>query len=130
MIGLLILSAAMALETPLADPAAERRAQAMFMEIKCVVCQGEPIAQSGAEVAADMRIRIREEIARGKSDAQIRADFADRYGEAVLLRPRSKGVGALLWAFPFAAILAGAAGIWLFASRRRAAGRRFTPEPD
>jgi cytochrome c-type biogenesis protein CcmH len=127
-INLLVMSAVMALEAPLADPAAERRAQAMFMEIKCVVCQGEPIAQSGAEVAADMRIRIREEIARGNTDAQIRDDFAARYGDAVLLRPR--GLGALLWAFPLAAILAGAAAIWF---RLRSSGlskRRFEPDAD
>ncbi|MET0545688.1 MAG: cytochrome c-type biogenesis protein [Caulobacterales bacterium] len=130
MIGAIILAAVMGLETPLADPAAEKRAQDLFMEIKCVVCEGEPIAQSGAEVAADMRIRVRQEVAAGKTDAQIRQDFADRYGDAVLLRPRAAGLGALLWLFPFGALLAGAAVIWRSMAAQRKAGPRFEPDPD
>lgn len=128
MIGAVILAAVMGLEAPLADPVAEKRAQHLFMEIKCVVCEGEPIAQSGAEVAADMRIRVRQEIAAGRSDTAIRADFAARYGEEVLLRPSTKGLGAFLWAFPLAAFLLGALVLW-----RNAAGRRGhiqTLEPD
>jgi|JI10StandDraft_1071094.scaffolds.fasta_scaffold14887_9 cytochrome c-type biogenesis protein CcmH len=130
MIGAIILAAVMGLETPLADPAAEKRAQNLFMEIKCVVCQGEPIAQSGAEVAADMRIRVREEIAAGKSDAAIRSDFAARYGDEVLLRPSAKGLGAFLWAFPLVAFVIGALALWRNAASRSRRAQALDPDPD
>jgi len=130
MIAAIVLAAVMGLESPLADPAAEKRAQNLFMEIKCVVCQGEPIAQSSAEVAADMRIRVRDEIAAGKSDEQIRTDFAARYGQSVLLRPSAKGIGALLWAFPLAAFLLGAAILWRAAAARRNQTQALEPEAD
>jgi cytochrome c-type biogenesis protein CcmH len=130
MIGAIILAAVMGLEAPLADPAAEKRAQTLFMEIKCVVCEGEPIAQSGAEVAADMRIRVREEIAAGKSDDAIRADFAARYGDEVLLRPSTQGLGAFLWAFPMAAFLLGALMLWRGAAARRRASQSLQPDLD
>jgi cytochrome c-type biogenesis protein CcmH len=130
MIGAIILAAVMGLETPLADTAAEKRAQNLFMEIRCVVCEGEPIAQSGAEVAADMRIRVREEIAAGKTDAAIRADFAARYGDEVLLRPSAKGLGVFLWAFPLAAFLLGALGLWRNAASRSRRAQGLQPDPD
>lgn len=130
MIAAVILAAVMGLEAPLADPAAEKRAQNLFMEIKCVVCEGEPIAQSSAEVAADMRIRVRDEIAAGKTDAQIRGDFAARYGESVLLRPPAKGLGAFLWAFPLAAFLLGTVLLWRAAASRRRQSQGLEPEAD
>ena len=130
MIAAIILAAVMGLEAPLADPAAEKRAQALFMEIKCVVCEGEPIAQSGAEVAADMRIRVREEIAAGRSDAAIRADFAARYGEEVLLRPSAKGIGAFLWGFPLVAFVLGALALWRSAASRQRQTETLEPEAD
>ena len=69
------------------DPAQEARANALEMEIRCVVCQNEPIAQSTAYLAADMRTLVRERVAAGDTDEQIRAFFRARYGDFVLLRP-------------------------------------------
>jgi cytochrome c-type biogenesis protein CcmH len=117
----LILAATIGLEPPLADAAAEKRAQSLFMEIRCVVCEGEPIAQSEAEIAADMRRRIREEIAAGLTDQAIREDLAGRYGDSVLLRPKAEGAGLLLWLFPFLAVLGGAALWWRATARGRSA---------
>jgi cytochrome c-type biogenesis protein CcmH len=52
-------------DQPLASPAQEARAQALFQDIRCVVCQHESIADSPAGIAADMRRLVREEIAPG-----------------------------------------------------------------
>jgi cytochrome c-type biogenesis protein CcmH len=114
-----------AAEAPLEDPALEARAQALMREVRCVACENEPVSQSTAPIAEDMRIRIREMMAQGASDSEIRAWFVSRYGEFVLFRPAARDpAGMLLWTLPFGLLIAGiAAGIAL-------ARRRGGPAPD
>ena len=95
-------------ETPLPDAADEARAQKLMREIRCVACENEPVSQSSAAIAEDMRVRIREMIADGASNEDIRDWFVSRYGEFVLFRPpASDPSGWLLWGLPFALLLAG-----------------------
>lgn len=120
MIGLLFAAAVMALP----DPVLEARAQQLEKEIRCVQCENEPISQSTAPVAVDMRVFVRERIAAGDSDDQIRTFFRDRYGEGVLLRPGFEPGTLALWFAPFIlAILALAAVLRL----RRRKGETFEP---
>jgi cytochrome c-type biogenesis protein CcmH len=105
-------------DRPLPDAAQEARAQALFDDIRCVVCQHEAIADSPAGIAADMRRLVREEIAAGLSDEQIRTDLVRRYGDFVLFTPPLRGATWLLWFGPFAALLAAGAGLWLMTRRR------------
>lgn len=123
----LVLAAAAAV-TPLPDPAQESRAQALEREIRCVVCENEPISQSTADIATDMRNVVRERIAAGDSDQEIRTFFSDRYGDFVLLRPPVDQRTWLLWLAPAALLILGVA--LAFGLRRR--GERFEPEfsPD
>ena len=106
----LVLLAALAV-APLSDPRDEARARALENEIRCVVCQNEPISQSTADLAADMRRLIRERIEAGDTDAEIRAFFRERYGEFVLLRPGFDSATWLLWAAPVLFICLGAAAL-------------------
>lgn len=123
MIALFALIAATV--APLADPAAEARARSLEAEIRCVACENEPISQSTADIATDMRRVVRERIAAGESDAQIRRFFQDRYGAFVLLRPPVEPATWALWGAP-ALLVAGAALAGAFALRRRGA----PPEPE
>lgn len=91
----------------LGDPAQEARADALEMEIRCVQCQNEPIAQSTSDIAADMRVLVRERIAAGDSDDQIRAFFRQRYGDFVLFRPPWDVRTWLLWGSPLLMIAVG-----------------------
>lgn len=93
----------------LADPAQEARARALDQEIRCVQCQNEPIAQSTADIAGDMRRLVRERIAAGDTDADIRAFFRQRYGDFVLFRPPVDPRTWLLWLAPVVLVLAGIA---------------------
>jgi cytochrome c-type biogenesis protein CcmH len=124
MIAALILAAAVA---ALPDPALETRAQALEKEIRCVQCENEPISQSTAPIATDMRIFVRERIAAGDTDDQIRGFFRDRYGEGVLLRPGLEPGTLALWFAPF--ILAGLAGavVWRLRAPNMAAAEPFEP---
>jgi cytochrome c-type biogenesis protein CcmH len=127
----LLLAAALAVSplssAPLADPAQERRAEALDMEIRCVVCENEPIAQSTADIAADMRRLVRERIAAGASDEEIRRFFRERYGDFVLLRPPFDARTWALWAAP-ALLLALGGGLLLARARRSASAPGFEPE--
>lgn len=112
----------------LTDPAQEARAQSLEREIRCVQCQNEPIAQSTADIAADMRTLVRERIAAGDRDAEIRAFFRQRYGDFVLFRPPMDGRTWALWGAPF--ILLGGGLVAVYALRRKgaAASPDFAPE--
>lgn len=106
-------------EEALPDPALEARAMGLAREIRCVVCENEPVSNSSAEIAVDMRNAIRERVAGGDSDDAVRAYFASRYGEFVLLRPRLSATTIALWAAPFVLLLLG--GLVVLARARRSA---------
>ena len=92
-------------------PQQEDRAHKLEQEIRCVVCQNAPLSESTADLAGDMRALIRERIAAGDSDAEIRAFFRARYGEFVLLRPGFEPGNWLLWGAPAALLLGGVGAI-------------------
>lgn len=125
--SLTMLLAAAAASTALGDPAQEARARELELEIRCVQCQNEPIAQSTADIAEDMRNLVRERIAAGDSDAEIRAYFRQRYGDFVLFRPPWDARTWLLWGAPLL-LLAGGLGAILSIRRSAAPGERFEPE--
>lgn len=118
---LIVLAAPAAAVDPserLSDPAQEERARAISEELRCLVCQNQSIDASDAQLAKDLRIIVRERIAAGDSDNQVRDFLVARYGEFVLLRPRAHGVGLLLWVLPPALLLIAGAGLFI-AFRRR-----------
>lgn len=125
--ALLVLAASPALaepaaapDRPLADAAQEARAQALFKDVRCVVCQHESIADSPAGIAADMRRLVREEIASGASDQAVREDLVRRWGDYILFRPPVRWTTGLLWFGPFALVLIGGLVMLWRARRRRA----------
>lgn len=111
---------AITLETPLPDAAQEARAQALFADMRCVVCESQPLAESDARHAVDMRATIRQMIAHGDSDASIHDFFQSRYGDAVFMRPPTRGAALPLWLAPFIMLTFGI-GL-LIALRRRKDG--------
>lgn len=106
-------------DRPLVDATQEARAQALFKDVRCVVCQHEAIADSPAGVAGDMRRLIREEIASGATDQQVRDDLVRRFGDYVLFTPPVRAGTWLLWFGPFALVVL-AVLILVMRSRRRA----------
>ena len=92
----------------LADPALEARARVIGAQLACVVCQGETIDESNAEIAADMRVLVRQRITEGETNDQIIAYMVSRYGDYVRLNPRFIPRTYLLWFGPFVILLIGA----------------------
>ncbi len=103
------------------DPAQEARARAISRELRCVVCQNQSIDDSDAPLARDLRLLVREQLAAGKTDAEVRDHVVARYGNFVLLKPPVEGDTALLWAGPFAVLLLGGLGLVFWQRGRRAA---------
>ena len=106
------LSLAVTIEKPLPDRAQEARAQALFAELKCVVCEGQALAESDAPLAIDMRQTIRTMLTQGASDAAILAYFSTRYGDGILLTPPMDETTMILWLAPLLTLLIGLGCIW------------------
>jgi cytochrome c-type biogenesis protein CcmH len=105
--GVLCIAAASDPAERLPDPAQEARARKLFQDVRCLVCQNESIDDSEAELAADLRGIVREQVKAGKSDAEIKRFLTDRYGEFVLLTPSFAPGNLALWAGPFLVVLFG-----------------------
>jgi cytochrome c-type biogenesis protein CcmH len=86
--------------TQLPDPAQEARAQALMQTIRCVVCQGQSIADSDADLAGDMRALVRQRIAAGEKPEAIRAWLIQRYGRWVSYTPPVDAATWPLWIAP------------------------------
>ena len=93
----------------LPDKRQEAKAQALMGELRCLVCQGQSIADSDAELAGDMRDLVRRRIAAGEDSEQIRGWLIDRYGSWVSYRPTSEPSAWPLWAAPI--VLIGLGGV-------------------
>ncbi|MDH7972266.1 cytochrome c-type biogenesis protein CcmH [Sphingomonas sp. AR_OL41] len=91
--------AAMA-NTQLKDPAKEAKARELMYTLRCLVCQGQSIADSDAEMAGDMRALVRQRIAAGESPDSVRRWLIARYGDYVTYDPPFSWVTAPLWLAP------------------------------
>jgi cytochrome c-type biogenesis protein CcmH len=102
------------------DPVAQKRAMELAAKLRCLVCQNQSIADSEADLALDLRRQVREQIAAGKTDAQIISFMTDRYGDFVLYEPPVKGTTILLWVGPLLLLIAGATTmVFLLRGRNR-----------
>ena len=84
----------------LPDPAQEKAAQALMLSVRCLVCQGQSIADSDADMASDMRAMIRKRIAAGEKPEDIRVWLVERYGNWVSYKPVFDAQTAPLWIAP------------------------------
>jgi len=101
----------------------DKRTAALADELRCLVCQNQTLAESNAPLAVDLRKEMREQLAQGASEREVREFMVARYGDFVLYKPPFKASTAALWLGPFALLLA---GIVLLVRRVR---RPREPEP-
>ena len=105
---------------PLADnPQAEARLKHLAVELRCLVCQNQTLADSHAPLAEDLRREVREMIAKDMSDKDIIEFLVTRYGDFILYRPPLKATTTLLWVGPFVLLIAGVAALVLALRRRQ-----------
>lgn len=100
------------------DPVKEEQARELMHELRCLVCQGQSIADSDAPLAGDMRSQVRERIAAGETPDQVRSWLVDRYGAWVTYDPPLGPETFLLFVAPLLALLFGG---WLVLGRLKRA---------
>ena len=89
--------------------AEETRAINLFKEVRCLVCQGQTIHESNAEIAEDLKTLIREKIVEGKTDKEIKGFLVEKYGDWILYDPGLNKNTYLLWLLPILIFLFGGA---------------------
>ena len=104
----------------------ERKVLDIAAELRCTVCQNQPVSESNSDLARDMRAIIREQLQAGKTREEIIAYFVARYGDFVLLKPPYQDAGAVLWIAPLALLVVAGASAFVFLRRRL---RAALPEP-
>lgn len=126
---LLVTLAAPAVEPRerLADPAQEARARAISSQLRCLVCQNESIDDSGADLAHDIRVFVRERLTAGDTNAQAMQAIVSRYGSFVLLKPPVEPATYLLWYGPPLLLAAGLAGTLVWLKRRQSTPADIAP---
>lgn len=102
------------------DPVLEQRAREISQQLRCVVCQNQSIDESGAPLARDLRLIIRERLVEGDNNDQVIGFVVDRYGDFVLLKPPFQADTYLLWFGPFIIFLLG--GLLIFYYFRKVLG--------
>ena len=124
-LGALFTTAALPIDSGPAfeDPVLQQRYDNLVNELRCLVCQNNSIADSNAMLASDLRREVRELIAQGRTDAQIRSYMTDRYGDFVLYRPPVAPRTWLLWAAPALLLFGGIAAASVVIARRARVAR-------
>ncbi len=89
------------------DPKQEAVARALMETVRCLVCQGQSVADSDADMAADMRSFIRDRVSKGESPESIRSWLIERYGDTISYDPPLSISTALLWAAPLLFLILG-----------------------
>jgi cytochrome c-type biogenesis protein CcmH len=118
---LLTAAAAQAVEPSerLADPALEARARMISSQLRCLVCQNESIDESGADLAHDIRMFVRERLTAGDTDPQAMQALVNRYGQFVLLKPPVEPATYVLWYGPPLLLLIGLTSTLVWLKRRQ-----------
>lgn len=101
------------------NPTVEARLIDISQELRCLVCQNESLASSHAELAEDLRREVRDLIAQGKTDAEIKTFLVERYGDFVLYRPEVKPLTWVLWFGPFLLLLLAAFALGAYLRQRQ-----------
>jgi cytochrome c-type biogenesis protein CcmH len=106
----------------LKDPRLEARAEAIGNNLRCLVCQNESIEASGADLAHQLRVLVRQRLKEGDTDQQVIDYLVSRYGEFVLLKPVFAWHTLALWGAAPTVIVIGAITLFVLARRRRPVG--------
>lgn len=118
LIPLILLLALPAFASQVTEDPIERQVLDIAKDLRCTVCQNQPVSESNAELARDMRAIIREQVQAGKSRDEIVKYFVDRYGDYVLMNPPKRGPGTIVWMGPLALIVVVGLSGFVFLRRR------------
>jgi len=115
-------AAATAVPETFSDPGMEARARHLQRQLRCLICQGESIDESGSSFAVDVRRLVHEQVAEGRTDKQIQDFFVERYGASILMKPPLEPATWLLWLAPFGVLVIAGGVAWVTVKKAAKAG--------
>src|SRR5437879_10647824 len=102
--ALLAIAATLVLAARPHEATADERVDRITAELRCPVCQGLSVKDSGSETARQMRDLVTQRVQQGRTDAEIEAEFRGAYGDWILLSPPFASWSGIVWLVPIAAI--------------------------
>ena len=119
LLGIVVAVALVWAAWPEGDRSVRERAHDLATELRCPDCEGLSVADSSTSSARAIRADLRRRIRAGESDADIRQEYVDRFGESILLNPEGGGLGVVVWGLPVLVLVLGAGGLVLALRRWR-----------
>ena len=86
--------------------------------LRCLVCQGQSIADSNSEFAITLKMVVRDLLEKGKTEEEIYNFLSDKYGDWILYKPKFNNENFFLWVFPYVALVIGGIIIVLLIKKR------------
>jgi cytochrome c-type biogenesis protein CcmH len=111
LLGVVVIAALVVGTRPEGTRTDEERAAAIAATVACPACSGQSVASSDAPAAANLRNDITRRVAAGETDDEIRAAYAARFGDEILLNPPRSGAAGLVWVIPVVGVVAAGAGL-------------------
>jgi len=130
MLGVLVLALFLGVTTNRPPTTEAGRFQNLTKSIACPVCEGQSVADSDSDAAKGIRARIAQRLDEGATDAQIRNELADAYGQHILLTPARSGLSSVVWTLPVAALVVAVAGLAMAFRRWRGGGAAQATDED
>jgi len=100
-------------------PTEDQRVRRITSVVRCPTCRGLSAAQSDAPSAESIRDEVRRRVQAGETDAEVKGYLVSRYGEDILLQPKTEGVGLVVWALPLIGVTVAVGGLVVVLRRRR-----------
>ncbi len=129
-LGVVVLVVVAWVAWPSGSKSDAQRAHALATKLRCPDCESLSAADSQTQSARAIRRDLRDRVAEGQSDAQIRQVYVDRYGESILLEPEQGGLGIVVWGLPVLFVVLAGAGLAIAFRRWRRATPMAATEAD
>ena len=87
--------------------------------MRCLVCQGQSIADSNSDFAATIKLVVQDQLNEGKTEAEIYEFLTSKYGEWIVYQPTFNINNFLLWTLPYVVLIFGGFVIFLIVRKTK-----------
>ena len=90
----------------------------IFKNLRCLVCQGQTIAESNSDFAQTIKIVVRDKISQGSNEKEIYEFLSEKYGEWIVYKPKFNYLNSFLWFSPYVVLFYGGYLIFKYFRKR------------
>ena len=91
----------------------------IYKNLRCIVCQGQSIAESNSDFAQTIKLVVRDKIEEGNNEKEIYEFLAEKYGEWIIYKPKFNHINSLLWFTPYIVLVLGGLLIFKYFRKRK-----------